>query len=129
MLIVDNDEMNRFILSRRLKYEGYSQVLTADDGQQALEMMRADSFDLIFLDVMMPGMNGYQVLEEMAKEPRLKNVPVIVISAADNDSATKCMALGAKDYLTKPFESAQLRTCLTACLPPHKLQVKKQTVQ
>lgn len=109
VLIVDDNEMNREVLSRRLERQGYT-VAFAEDGQRALERIRAERYDLILLDIMMPKLNGYQVLEAMKTEGFLRHMPVIVISAVDElDSIVRCIELGAEDYLFKPFNPVLLK--------------------
>src|SRR5262249_43203921 len=81
VLIVDDNEHNRYTLTRRLNREGYLNLTTADNGRQALKALNAGRFDLVLLDVMMPKMNGYQVLEHLKGDLQLRDVPVIMISA------------------------------------------------
>ena len=80
LLVVDDIEANRDMLSRRLERQGYV-VATAENGRQALEMLRAETFDLVLLDVMMPEMDGYEVLHRLKADEALRNIPVIMISA------------------------------------------------
>lgn len=123
VLIVDDNEDNRYTLSRRLQREGYTNLMSANDGQQALDMLRSGSFDLVLLDVMMPGLNGYQVLERMRADDRLRHVPVIMISALDEmDSVIRCIELGAEDYLAKPFNPTLLRARVGASLEKKHLR-------
>ena len=117
LLVVDDNEDNLYTLTRRLKRQGYDNVATAEDGRQALELMAARPFDLVLLDVMMPEMDGYQVLETMKADPALHRIPVVMISALDElDSVVRCVELGAEDYLTKPFNPTHLRDRVRACL-------------
>jgi DNA-binding response OmpR family regulator len=116
ILVVDDNEMNRDVLSRRLERQGY-RVVTAEDGILALEAVQSGAFDLILLDIMMPRMNGYEVLETLKADPFHKAIPVIVISAMDDlESVVKCIELGADDYLFKPFNPVLLRARINACL-------------
>jgi adenylate cyclase len=116
ILVVDDNEMNRDVLSRRLEKQGYI-VVTAEDGQVALDLLRRDPFDLILLDIMMPRMNGYQVLENLKANPLQRSIPIIVISAMDDlESVVRCIELGAEDYLFKPFNPVLLRARLNAIL-------------
>jgi CheY-like chemotaxis protein len=104
LLVVDDNEDNRYTLTRRLKREGYTNLTTANDGRQALELLRAQKFDLMLLDIMMPEMNGYEVLEHLKADPELRHLPVIMISAVGEvESVVRCIELGAEDYLPKPF--------------------------
>jgi len=108
--------MNRIMLSRYITKLGYRSSL-AENGRQALEKLQAEPFDLVLLDVQMPEMDGYQVLEQLKADPRLRDIPVIMISAVDElESVVKCIELGAQDYLPKPFNPVLLRARLTACL-------------
>jgi len=122
LLIVDDNEDNRYTLSARLLREGYTEVVSADNGRQALELMQASAFDLVLLDIMMPEMNGYQVLEAMRADARLRFLPVIVISAGDQtDSAIRCIELGAEDFLPKPFNPTLLRARVGAVLEKKRM--------
>lgn len=123
LLIVDDNEDNRYTLTRRLQREGYENLTTAADGQQALELLGARPFDLVLLDVMMPGLNGYEVLERMRAEVRLRHIPVIMISAVDEiESVIRCIELGAEDYLAKPFNPTLLRARVGASLEKKRLR-------
>ena len=110
LLVVDDNEDNRYTLTRRLQREGYGNLTTAENGQQALQLLNTRPFDLVLLDVMMPGLNGYEVLERMRADGRLRHIPVIMISALDEiESVIRCIELGAEDYLSKPFNPTLLR--------------------
>ena len=123
LLIVDDNEDNRYTLTRRLQREGYGNLVTATDGQQALDLLESRPFDLVLLDVMMPGLNGYQVLERMRAHSRLRHIPVIMISAVDEiDSVIRCIELGAEDYLSKPFNPTLLRARVGAGLEKKRLR-------
>lgn len=101
VLIVDDEEILRRIYSDRLTFEGYT-VETAADGEEALQKMGANTPNLILLDILMPKLNGLQVLEQMNANPTLKAIPVIVLSNVANDeNIKKALALGARDYLLK----------------------------
>ncbi len=116
LLVVDDDQGNRDVLTQRLKKQGYS-VATAENGHQALEMLQAEAYDLVLLDIMMPEMDGYEVLRRLKANHELKNVPVIMVSAlSELDSVVRCIELGAEDYLTKPFNAVLLKARLGACL-------------
>lgn len=126
VLVVDDNEMNRDLLSRRLQRQGYT-VVMAEHGQQALEVLRTDSFDLVLLDVMMPGMNGYQVLEHLKADAWLRHIPVIMISALDDlDSVVRCIEMGAEDYLFKPFNPTLLKARIGACLEKKRFRDQEQ---
>ncbi len=123
LLIVDDNEDNRYTLTRRLTREGYGNLTTAVDGRQALEFLRKQKFDLLLLDIMMPELNGYQVLEHLKADPWLRDVPVIMISAVEEmDSVVRCIELGAEDYLPKPFNSTLLRARIGASLEKKALR-------
>lgn len=118
ILVVDDNELNRDVLRRRLERQGY-QILMAEDGRKALDQLQKDpnAVDLILLDIMMPEMNGYQVLEHLKADHVLKHIPVIMITAVDEiDSVVKCIQLGAEDYLHKPFNPVLLQARIGASL-------------
>jgi len=126
VLIVDDNEMNRDLLSRRLDRQGYDISLAAD-GQQALDMLAENQFDLILLDIMMPEINGYQVLEKMKTDTALRHIPVIMISALDEiESVVRCVELGADDYITKPFNPVLLKARISACLEKKTLHDQEE---
>jgi adenylate cyclase len=122
LLVVDDNEDNRYALTRRLAREGYANVATAIDGRQALELLSAKAFDLVLLDIMMPNVNGYEVLAQMKADDKLRHIPVIMISALDEiDSVVRCIELGAEDYLPKPFNPILLRARVGASLERKRL--------
>ena len=104
LLIVDDNDVNREFLSRHLERQGH-RVAVAEDGLQALNMIKKHSFDLLLLDIMMPNMNGFQVLNYLKSHDTWRYIPVIMISALDEmDSVVRCIEIGAEDYLPKPFD-------------------------
>src|SRR2546428_2899922 len=116
LLVVDDNSMNRIMLSRYISKLGYQATLV-ENGRLALEKLQTEPCDLVLLDVQMPEMDGYEVLEHLKANPRLRDIPVIMISAVDElESVVKCIELGAQDYLPKPFNPVLLRARLTACL-------------
>ena len=116
LLVVDDNAPNRDLLSRRLEREGYT-VVQAAGGNQALEAARKGEIELVLLDIMMPEMDGYQVLEIMKSDPQMRDIPVIMISALDEiRSVVRCIEMGAEDYLPKPFDPVLLRARVGACL-------------
>jgi DNA-binding response OmpR family regulator len=126
LLVVDDNELNRDMLSRRLEKQGH-RVTIAKDGREALDLMRAEPFDLVLLDVMMPEMNGYQVLEHMKADSLLRHLPTIMISAVDEvDSVIRCIELGAEDYLPKPFNPVLLKARIGAVLEKKRLRDQEQ---
>jgi len=123
LLLVDDNEDNLYTLSLRLKREGYNHIVTAGNGREALERLQAQPFDLVLLDIMMPELNGYEVLAAMKSDARLRHIPVIMISAVDEiDSVTRCIEQGAEDYLSKPFNPVLLRARVGACLEKKRLR-------
>ena len=122
LLVVDDIDDNRFALTRRLARQGYLNVTTATNGRQALELLNSQAFDLVLLDIMMPDVNGYEVLATMKADERLRHIPVIMISAVDEmESVIRCVELGAEDYLAKPFNPTLLRARVGASLERKRL--------
>ena len=122
ILVVDDHKTNRLKLSMGLKRQGHT-VALAENGRRALEMLRAEPFDLVLLDIIMPEMDGYQVLEQMKADLRLRDIPVIVISAQDElESMIKGIELGAEDYLPKTFDPVLLKARIGACLEKKRLR-------
>ncbi len=121
ILVVDDNEDNRDMLARRLRRQNY-EVLTAAGGRAALATLTATPVDLVLLDVMMPDLDGYAVLERLKADPALRDIPVLMISALDElDSVVRCIQLGAEDYLGKPFEPVLLQARVGACLEKKRL--------
>jgi class 3 adenylate cyclase len=121
VLVVDDNGINRDLLTRRLDRLGYA-VRSAENGRQALEQLASGGIDLVLLDIMMPEMDGFQVLEYRRADPRLQEVPFVVLSALDElDSVVRCVELGAEDYLTKPFNPVLLRARIEASLERKQL--------
>jgi adenylate cyclase len=122
LLVVDDNKVNRLLLGRGLEQQGH-RVTFAENGRQALEMLHAQPFDLVLLDIQMPDIDGYQVLEQMTKDLRLRGVGVIMTSALEEiDSVVKCIELGAEDYLTKPVNPVLLRARINASLEKKRLR-------
>ena len=127
LLVVDDNEDNRYTLTRRLTREGYTNLTTANDGRQALELLKSKKFDLVLLDIMMPELNGYQVLEHLKADAELRHLPVIMISAVEEiASVVRCIELGAEDYLPKPFDATLLRARVGASLEKKALRDEVQ---
>ena len=123
ILVVDDNEDNRYTLVRRLRREGYSNVVVAENGRRALDVIETDSVDLVLLDIMMPEMNGYEVLERIKARPSWRDIPVIMISAIDDiDSVVRCIELGAEDYLPKPFNPVLLKARVGSSLEKKRLR-------
>ncbi len=126
ILIVDDKSDNRIILSRRLINQGF-EVKEAENGRQALQMVRNQTFDLILLDIMMPEMDGYQVLEALKKNKEHCTIPIIMISAVSEiDSVVRCIEMGAEDYLQKPFKQVILNAKIFASLERKHLRDREQ---
>lgn len=122
ILVVDDNRINRIKLRSSLEQEGHT-VGMAEDGRQALDMVRSEAFDLVLLDIIMPEMDGYEVLAAIKGDPLLRDIPVIVISALDEmDSVVRCIEMGAEDYLPKPFNPVLLKARLDTCLEKKKLR-------
>jgi CheY-like chemotaxis protein len=121
ILVVDDNDMNRDMLSRRLKRAGHF-VLEAGDGKEALEVATHVQVDLVLLDIMMPVMDGYQTLAEFKRRERLRHIPVIMLSSLDEpESITRCIELGAEDHLPKPFDPVLLRARIGASIEKKQL--------
>ncbi|MFH0881306.1 MAG: adenylate/guanylate cyclase domain-containing protein [Lentisphaerota bacterium] len=126
ILVVDDNRMNRLMLARGLEQQGH-QVAFAEHGRQAVEMMHNQAFDVVLLDIEMPEMNGYEVLEHVNANPRWQDIPVIMISAVDEiDSVVKCIEMGAADYLNKPFNPVLLKARVNASLEKKRLLDKQR---
>ncbi|HOU25059.1 MAG TPA: adenylate/guanylate cyclase domain-containing protein [Anaerolineae bacterium] len=122
ILVVDDNKMNRLLLARGLEQQGHH-VSFAENGRQALEMLRAVPYDLVLLDVLMPEMDGYQVLGELMADTELKNVPVIMVSAVGElDSVVRCIEMGAEDYLPKPINPVLLKARIGSSLEKKRLR-------
>src|SRR5215468_7423747 len=123
ILVVDDNDDNRYTFTRYLERSGYRDITTANDGEEAIARLKADAFDLVLLDVMMPKVDGYQVLSWLKDQPRLRDLPVIMISAVNEmDSVVRCIELGAIDYLLKPFNPVLLKARLGASLEKKQLR-------
>lgn len=126
ILVVDDTESNRALLTRRLSREGFT-VAVAEDGRRALDMLSRHAFDLVLLDIMMPEMDGHQVLTAMKSDFALRHLPVIMISGLDDlETLVRCIEGGADDYLTKPFDPVLLRARIGACLDKKRLRDKER---
>ena len=122
LLVVDDNESNRDMLARRLKHEGY-EVLMAENGREALQLVETEPVDLVLLDVMMPEMDGYEVLQHLKADSTWRDIPVIMISALDEiESVVRCIERGVDDYLPKPFDPVLLRARIGACLEQKRLR-------
>ena len=121
VLVVDDDPVNRAILVGSLEAQGYSAGV-ATDGREALEAVRAGGYDVVLLDLVMPVMDGFEVLRTMKEDGRLRSLPVIVVSALEEmESVVRCIEMGAADYLPKPFDPVLLRARLKSSLAAKRL--------
>jgi phosphoserine phosphatase RsbU/P len=126
ILVVDDNLFNRELLSRHLERQGHI-VRAAADGLAALDLLRSEPFDVAIIDVMMPGMNGYQLLERMRAEDALKGVHAIVISALeDTQIIARCIQLGAEDYMPREFEPVILKARIESCLEKKRMKEEQE---
>lgn len=122
ILVVDDEPFNLDYLEQELEDSDY-QITAACNGQEALRKIRAEPPDLILLDIMMPVMDGFQVLSHLKADPARRDIPIIVISAnSDMRSVVKGIEMGAEDYLPKPFEPTLLHARITASLEKKRLR-------
>lgn len=127
ILVVDDNEMNRDLLSRRLRQQGHT-VSVAENGRQALERIASEELDLVMLDIMMPELDGYQVLDRMRSDGTLDRLPVVMISAVTEiESVVRCIELGATDYLPKPFNTVLLKARVGATLEKKRLRDRERS--
>jgi phosphoserine phosphatase RsbU/P len=121
VLVVDDLEINRDLLARRVKRLGHTFAFAAS-GKEALDCLRASSFDLVLLDITMPEMDGYEALAQIKADPKLAHIPVVMVTAIDGvDSIVRCLELGAEDYITKPFNPVILRARIESSLNKKRL--------
>ncbi len=126
ILIVDDQVANRELLGRQLERQGHT-VSTAGDGRVALELLRAEPFDLVLLDQMMPVLDGFSTLVELKRDPALRDLPVIMISALDEIAAVvRCIEHGAEDFLPKPFNPTLLRARIGAGLQKKRFRDRER---
>lgn len=126
LLVVDDNELNRDMLSRRLERLGHT-VLRAENGRQALDLLRANKVDLILLDLIMPEMDGVETLEKLKATPALRHTPVIMLSASDEmDRVVRCIEIGADDYLQKPFNPVLLKARINAGLEKKRMRDQEE---
>jgi adenylate cyclase len=128
ILVVDDNASNRDLLSRRLQRQGHT-VLQAEDGAIALALVEREALDLVLLDLMMPGISGYDVLASLKGNPRFREIPVIMISAlSELDSIVRCIEAGADDYLAKPFDPTLLRARVGSSLEKKHLRDRERAM-
>jgi CheY-like chemotaxis protein len=123
LLVVDDNKVNRLLLTRSLELQGH-RVASAPDGRvAALQMLRGEPFDLLLLDIEMPEMDGFQVLEQIARDRQLRDLPLIVTTVLEGTAnLVRCIELGAEDYLTKPVNPVLLKARLGASLEKKRLR-------
>jgi adenylate cyclase len=127
VLIVDDEPFNRDVLAQELELLEHDAVV-AIHGRDALDRLASETVDLILLDIMMPEIDGLEVLRRLKDDARLRHIPVIMISALDDvDSVVRCIALGAEDYLPKPFDPVLLKARIGACLEKKRWRDQEQT--
>lgn len=128
ILAVDDDVMNSDLLRNLLTAQGYI-VETAKNGREALEIMQRELFDLVLLDILMPELNGHHTLLAMKSDPRLRDLPVVMISGLDDlNSIARCIEIGADDYLPKPFKPILLQARIGACLDRKHLRDQERAM-
>jgi adenylate cyclase len=121
VLVVDDDPVTRLMLTGSLERHGHH-VRAAEDGSMALALMRTESFDVVLLDVLMPQMDGYGVLEQLKGDPDLRHIPVVMVTSVDDiESAVRCIELGADDYLSNPIDPVLLTARVNAGLTKKRL--------
>jgi adenylate cyclase len=130
LLVVDDNKVNRLLLARSLEVQGHS-VASAENGRVALELLRREAFDLVLLDMEMPEMDGFQVLEQLVHDQQLHDLPVIVTSSLEGiANVVRCIELGAEDYLAKPVNPVLLKARIGASLEKKRLRdQQKQLVR
>jgi class 3 adenylate cyclase len=128
LLVADDNKVNRLLMARNLSLQGH-QVETAENGRVALEMLRKGRFDLLLLDIEMPDMNGFEVLEQLAADPALRDVPVIVTSSLEGIAhVVRCIELGADDYLHKPVNPVLLKARIGSSLEKKRLRDQQKAL-
>jgi len=126
ILVVDDDAVNRKLLEHNLLADGHD-VVAARDGNEAVERLRDQPVDVVLLDVLMPGLDGFGVLEHIRANSSLQDLPVIMISGLEDfDSVIRCIELGAEDYLPKPFDPVLLRARINAALNKRRVHELEQ---
>lgn len=122
LLVVDDNKVNRLLLARSLEQQGH-RVSMAENGRLGLHLLRAESFDLLLLDIEMPEMDGFQVLEQLLADRALRDLPVIVTSSLEGTAnVVRCIELGAEDYLSKPVNPVLLKARIGASLEKKRLR-------
>ena len=126
LLVVDDNPAIRQLLARRLQRSDYD-VTMVSNGREALERLKEKRFDLVLLDVVMPGMNGYQVLQTIKADSELRHIPVVMLSSLDDvDGVAACIEVGADDYLAKPYNPVLLNARISACLERKRMHDREE---
>jgi DNA-binding response OmpR family regulator len=126
LLVAEDNRVNRLLLVRSLELLGH-RVVAVDDGRKAFDALHAQRFDLLLLDLGLPGMNGFEVLEAMARDPELREIPVVVTSAVEAvDQVARCIELGADDYLHKPVDATLLKARVASSLEKARLREQQR---
>src|ERR1700720_3066454 len=117
ILIVDDNDDNRYTLQLLLESDGHERISSASGGNEAIALLDKEKFSLVLLDMMMPDLNGDEVLRMIKGNPETRDIPVVMISAdTDTEKVSKCIEIGADDYLPKPFNPTILRARIGAAL-------------
>jgi len=126
---VDDDGVSRAVLTNMLEKQGHT-VASAKSGAEALAVVRERRFDLLILDLLMPGMDGFEVVEKLKADPALREIPVVMISSAEDMSGiVKSVKLGAEDYIFKPFDEVLLKARIDGCLERKRLRDRERARQ
>jgi adenylate cyclase len=128
VLIADDNKVNRLLLSRSVELLGH-RVMLAENGRIALEKLQSEPFDLLLLDIEMPELDGFAVLEQLKADPQLREMPVIVTSSVEGlDNVVRCINLGAEDYLHKPVNQVLLKARIGASLEKKRLRDQQKAM-
>jgi class 3 adenylate cyclase len=133
LLVVDDDAANRLMLSRRLRRQGYT-VRVAENGARALGMLHAAQFDLVLLDLMMPGLDGLEVLQRVRRDKSRSELPIIMVTGKDSSAdVVQALQVGANDYVTKPVDFlvalARIRTHLSLKRAQEELKARMEEIR
>ncbi len=128
VLITDDNKVNRLLLSRSVELLGH-RVSLAENGRIALEKLRTEPFDLLLLDIEMPELDGFAVLEQLKADPRLREMPVIVTSSVEGlDNVVRCINLGAEDYLHKPVNQVLLKARISSSIGKKRMRDQQKAM-
>ena len=126
LLVVDDDGVSRAVLTNMLEKQGHA-VVAARSGAEALGLVGERAFDLILLDLLMPGMDGFEVVQKLKAHSAARDVPVVIISSAEDMSGiVKSVKLGAEDYIFKPFDEVLLKARVDGCLERRRLRQRER---